>query len=411
MAVPVTLTEQVGQQNSYHGPFRSSAGNTYTILIESSASTDAEIAAFKAVDPSTSWDSELDSGNRPQMGGSATDEVLSLSIFQKNDILYVATQNEAGDVYHAQFDMAVDAWVDLGSTDFDILVDGAPDGSAHACDICVLDGLAATAIIRIVYNGELEKVMGTDFEVIHHAYSTDGGASWGNNAIAVNDASTDVGDDTGPRIVTDGQDSWVVWQHTDTDNSETDLVAERSIDQAHGLQATVQVTALQTTPDLYPITHGVCFDRAGTKKVRFGYREVTTNDIEVLEFDVTEDPTSFATTNVSTTDVGETNGSVSACLAVDGSTVHINVQASDDDPHTANDQDTGTWTSYVLLESGVTVTTLSCNVFWRDGPKLGMILAYPTPTYHELPITYTLALLSLAEMAQQNLFSGPFEVL
>ncbi len=413
MALPITIAEQIGQQNSYHGPFRSFAGNIYTILIDDTAATDANIMAFKAdgappAEP-TGF-TEVDSGNQPQMGAAATSEVVSLNVFQKSDLLYIVTQNVLFEVYHAQFDMAADAWVDLGTSDFDIEVTNpdAGDMVLSSCDICVLDDDK----IRITYQGETDKVMGVDRDRVEHAWSTDGGGSF-TATLAIN-AVGDEGDSSGPRIATDGTDAWVVWSQTH--QADVNNLFEVSIHPDDTLQGTLQDTTFQLTTGLYAITHGVCFDRLGTKKVRFGYREVTTLDLEILEFDVTQDPTSFSSSAAySTSNVSLINNSIVACLAMNGSSVNalFSETTGDDVDHT-HDQDIDTWATNTQAFASTLINHISCNVFWRDGPKLAYIMDdNGTIKYDEQEGTqffYTLGILSDAEMAAQNQFAGPFEV-
>ncbi len=410
MALPVTIAEQIGQQNSYHGPFRSSAGNIYTILIETTAGSDSQIAAFKADDTPPAEPTgftEVDSANRPQMSRDAGDEVHSLNIFQKSDMLHVATQDVGrGEPYYARFNMGADAWVDLGASNMDAVVDAAAGPiTAFACDLIVLDDDK----IRVVYQGEVDKVMGTDRERVHHAWSTNGGDTF-TAALAVG-ATGDEGDSTGPRIATDGVDAWVVWNQTH--QADVNNVFEASIHPDNTLQGTLQDTGETVLGSIYPISHGVVFDRLGIKKVRFLFESVTgLGDAEVLEFDVTQDPTIFSVSSVDTTLISNINNSVVGCLASDGSTVHCLFSlTSDDDVDSSNDQDTDTWTAGVQDFASTIINHISCNVIWRDGPKLAYVMDdNGTVKYNEKAITYTLALLSDAEMADQNQFAGPFEV-
>ncbi len=403
MVLPLALAEKVGITNSYHGPFRSSAGDVYTILIES-GTNDAEIVAFKGVDPTVSF-VEQDSSNRPQMSTTSTNGVVSLNCFQKSDILYVSTQESVSEqVFHAQFDMDADAWVDLGSSDFDIAVDTTTDANLNACDICVLDNNK----VRIVYQGEQDKVMGTPQERIHHAWSTDGGGSF--TAALTLSAVGDEGDSTGPRIVTDGVNAWVVWKQThDTD---TNNLFEASIHPDDSVQ-TLQDTGEEFFSGLSPISHGVVFDRLGTKKVRFAFNSlVGSGDTEVLEFDVTQDPTSFGATSLDTGTTPIVGNDITVCLAADGSTVHEIQRHTDGDLFSTNDQDIDSWVALAERRDATNINNVSCNVFWRDGgPKLAMIYRDgTTPTYDELAITHTLGNLSDAILADQNQFAGPVEV-
>ena len=136
----------------------------------------------------------------------------------------------------------------------------AGDMVASACDICVLDNDK----IRITYQGETDKVMGVDRDRVEHAWSTNGGTSF--TAALTLSAAADEGDSLGPRIATDGTDAWVVWSQTHAED--IDNLFEASIHPDNTVQGTLQDTGFVITSAIvYPITHGVVFDRLGTKKV------------------------------------------------------------------------------------------------------------------------------------------------
>ena len=85
MALPVTISNvDVGPQNSYHGPFKSSGGAFYTILLDSTSNNLVE--AHKATDPTVSF-TEQDGTNRPNF----VNNVLSLNVFQDGDLLKYPT--------------------------------------------------------------------------------------------------------------------------------------------------------------------------------------------------------------------------------------------------------------------------------------------------------------------------------
>ncbi len=364
MALPVTITgKKAANQNSYHGPFKSSGGAFYTIL--KFASSTLSPVAYKATDPTDSF-SEQDGANRPTFG--ATGSIDVMNAFQDGDLLHVAVQLGVGDeVWYARFDMATDTWGDLDSgapVDRDILVDGAPDGARDACDVCVL----STGKIRIVYQGERDKVMGTPYHRIDHAHSTDG-FTW-TTAIAVN-ANNDEINYEGPRIVlppSNSDQAHIVY------GDGTNLL-QRAISSGDTLR-TERDTGFDVTTDDYPITRSVGFIRSSTSKVRIGYLEITTNDLEILEFDAFSDDTDPTETssNVSTDDVRALGKSINACLAVDGSTVHaMLVKAADGDLYSADDGGSDTWTTPVSTFTG-TINHVSCNIYDRSGTKLAHII-------------------------------------
>ncbi|KKL68584.1 hypothetical protein LCGC14_2123540, partial [marine sediment metagenome] len=101
--------------------------------------------------------------------------------------------------------MATDGWVDLGTSDYFIVVDVAPNGTAVACDIAVLSAAygagSAFVKIRVVYQGAVGMDMGGDMERIDEMNSVDDGVTWNgpnqiDNGVAVPGLHY-----TGPRIV------------------------------------------------------------------------------------------------------------------------------------------------------------------------------------------------------------------
>ena len=403
MALPVTISGGgVGAQNSFHGPHRS--GNAvYTALIGGAGIIDV----WKATDPTVSFSIQDGATSGPNVPSAGSP--LSVSDFQKGTDLYVVVQGPASNesVEFGLFHMGTDLW----GTNNDVTVDdpsvGEGTDGTSACDICVLDDDK----IRIAYQGELDKVMGTAYARIHHAWSTNGGTSF-TAALALSVAA-DEGDSTGPRIATDGTDAWVVWHQThDTD---VNNIFEASIHLDNSVQSTLQDTGFQlATNQPYGMSHGVVFDRLGVKKIRFVFgNQAQGNDMYALEFDVSQDPTLFTDTLIYAGTFRNVNGGFPGCLAVDGSTVHFLITEDvDDDVDALNDQDADNWSLTDNPEFASTlIDHISCNVIWRDGPKLAYIMDdNGTVKYNEKAITYTLALLSDAEMADQNQFAGPFEV-
>lgn len=362
MALPVTISGTVtAERQSYHGPFRNLAGTVfYTILLDSTNRN--LVTSQKSFSPDVSW-APRDT-NRPDF----IVNVASLTVFQDGDLLHIVGQNDSDDLYYSRFDMSGSgAWVDLdpgAPFDTDILVDGAPDGFRDACDICVL----STGKIRIVYQGETDMVMGTNYERIDHAHSTDG-FSW-TAAVAVN-ANNDEKDYRGPQIVlppSNGDQAHIFY-------SDGTNLLQRAINSSDVLR-TERDTGFDVTADLYPIGQGVGFLRSSTSKVRVPYREVTTNDLEILRFDafLNDSTPTWNSDNISGDDVRSFLGAINACLAVDGSTVHVLfVNATDKDLYSADDGDSDTWTTPLSSFIG-TVVGISCNVYDRSGTKLAHII-------------------------------------
>ncbi len=416
----VTIGEQVGQQNSYHGPFISSNGDVFTILVESTAATDAEIAALRATDPTVSF-AESDSGNRPQMSGNPAFQVLSINVEQVGDVLYVLTQdNESGsakNVYFAIFDMAaasgVGAWQDVTTTggDKDQSV-AVGDGAASACDIVIRIG--QTDVLG-VFQWETESDMGTNYERV--AFDTKANlttGAWGGSPAYIGSSGMGVAiHTTGPRAVYEPVSgrTHVLMREEGADVAEA-RITHTSISSIDGITNNGDIAESPAISDLgaddYMIGHGVCFDRGGTKKIRFPYSAGASGSFDIVEFDDAASPSySFGDNGTSQS----INNSVVGCLAIDGSTVHsAQSPSADDDLDTANDANTDTWTTQAESFVG-TVNHVSINVFGRNGGvKLAMIIDDGgLIKYDEDDITSLFALLSSAEFPQQNTFIGPFE--
>jgi len=413
MALPVTITGgDVGSQNSYHGPFRSSAARFYTALKGAGASVDGELRAFKATDPTDSF-AEIDSGNRP-VAGDVTTDIASFNVFQVGDKLNCAVQNVDDDVFFARLDIdsGAETWDAIdGASDRDILIDGAPNGAADACDLVV----RSDGDIVAVYQMEVDKVKGNPFERVGLSVSTSAnrGETW--SAVVSVDNQGDVERDmTGPRIVLGDSDTChIVWK----DDNTTPTMSQRALSSADALQT--ERTDISGAEDLeteaYPIGHGVSFDRLGMTKVRFPFSAGLDPDLGVVEFDAAADPSSFAVSaNIdASNDLLFVNNSAVLCLATDGSTVHeLHSRASDSDLYTTDDADSDTWNTTAAATRGTgTKNHVSCNVFDRTGPKLARIEDDAgTVKYDEDAITITIAVLGAGvDFPDQNYFTGPFE--
>ena len=92
--------------------------------------------------------------------------------------------------------MSSDAWVDLGTSDFDIEIENGIGASAGAGDLVV----RSDSDVVTVYQGASDMDMGTNYERIDVNVSTDGGATWG-GPTQVFGAAADATHYTGPRIV------------------------------------------------------------------------------------------------------------------------------------------------------------------------------------------------------------------
>ena len=389
MALPVTFSViATADQNSYHGTFKSSAGNFYAVFPRTATSSLVDVQW--ASDPTDSF-SPADSVFRPDFGA----ETKSLNTFQDADNLHICGQASDDDVFYARFDTASNdpapgQWQDVdGGGNTEVLIDGAPNGAADACDIAVL----STGKIRVVYQGAIDMDMGGDFDRIDEANSTDAGVNWnGPNKIDNSDATDAQGlDFTGPRIVLppSNSDQCHVFMKG-LDESNTTALVQVAISSGDTIR-TFRDTGVDVTSDLYPITHGIGFTRSSTSKVRIGYREASSNDLAVLEFDAFSDDTDRTETqsDVHADDVQVDNGSINACLSVDGSTIRgLMVKSTNDDLFEFDDGDSDTYTLQSTAHLTGTINHISCNVYDRSGTKLAMIYDDGgTVKYDEIALT------------------------
>ncbi len=408
MALPVTISDiGLGLQNSYHGPFKSSGGNFYTISRDGTST--AIMRAFKATDPTDSFAQVDNSTGSPSASGA----IVSTNVIQDSDALHVVCQDSTEDVWYFRFDMSSDTWDDIATLNDDVLIDGAPNGTADACDIAVLSAAygvgSAFVKIRVVYQGATDMDMGSAFERIDESNSVDDGENWSAATQIDNGASVAGLHYTGPRIVKHPSDDQCFIFMTD----ETNLI-QRAIAGDDTLR-TYRDTGVNLTVsgNDYPITHGLGFTRSSTAIIRIGYHSSSSGNLHALEFDAFTDDTDRAETDsLIGTALGSNNESSVACLAVDGSIIRgLMEKGATNDLHEFFDDDADSYTLEGTEHLAGTVNHVSCNVYDRSGTKLAMIYDDAgTVKYDEIALTTTIAVLSGIDLAQQNLFHGPFEI-
>ncbi len=404
MALPVTIAETVGLQNSYHGPFKSSTGAFYTILIESDASFDAQIIAFKATDPTDTFTVQDDTA-RPQMAGTVSVRVQSLWVWQKADILYVAAQNSDEEVYHAQFDMANDVWIEITVGNTEDAVDAlSAEVQADAVSIAVEESSSNEIVIAYQGNPSDNKDMGGSFDWVAYAVSDDAGvgASWSTgNAVADTNDASEV-DFAGPVIVRGTSDR----MHIFFVDSTNDDAYQRTLADPGG------TPSLETFPSAFDADLNVSFPW------KFGPGSLLEGVVYVpyLDTDLKGAVASFVSADVPTVaiDLGLTTlaaATRSLNVILDGGDKHlVYVESSTDDMWHMIDTGSGWGGDEELFAGSGQISEVSANIYDRDGPKIGMIyLDGSTVKYNEEPITHTFGLLSSVNMGKVNSFHGPFE--
>ncbi len=389
MALPVTISGvTVGNQNSYHGPFKSIGGNFYVLV------NDTEAEAWKATDPTDSF-TEFDNANHP-----AFNIGISSWTFQKEDILYLVAQDGVKDVWHAQFDMgpSADTWVNIAASDTDILVvDLANVAGATAVSIAVGSGEVNDEIV-IAYQGEQgdNKDMGGSFEWIAYAISDDAGvgASWSTgNSVADTDNDSEV-DFIGPVIVRGTSDRMHIFFNDATNNDGY----QRTLTAAGSLETFPSAFETSINTSNYVFTNGVLLEN----RVYTLYHDNSAkhNEVTFISADV---PIPTITQDITV------NNSAFVSLALDGSDLHLVYRGTAGDLFHAEDTGSG-WGNESEIVDNATINFTSINIYDRDGPKLAYIYDDAgTVLYGELALTHTFGLLSDVNMGKQNSFHGPFE--
>ncbi len=410
MALPVEIDIDLTSRSGYHGPFKSSEQAFYVVALH--FTFQGWTQCHKATDPTASF-AEQDGSNRPD----TNNDTVSMSTYQQGDNLHVVMVDIPEEVFYARFDMTDDTWQDVdGAGNTEVSVFAPTTVAFESCDICVL----STGKIRIVYQGDGDMDMGSTFERIDESNSTDGGNNWnGPNKVDNSDATDAQGlDFTGPRIVLppNNSDQCHVFM-SGFNESNTTALAQVAISSGDTVR-TVRDTGRDVTSDTNPITHGIGFVRSGVSKVRIGYRDITSNDLEVLEFDAFSDDTDRTEgfDVVSTADVKVDLTTIVACLASDGSIVRglmVKVTGDADDAYEFFDDGADSYTLQSSPHIVGTVRLVSCNVYDRDGDTKLAILYDDNDTtfYDEISIAaIDRATLASVDMATQNLFHGPFEI-
>ena len=363
MALPVTITDGVvGDQNSYHGPFKSSGGAFYTLLRRNGTSG---LGGWKATDPTDSF-TEQDTGNRPAFGIGG---LRSVWLTQDGDDLHSVSQVAARDVWYARFDMANDIWDAIdGASDRDIEIESitTPDDGpgANACSIAVE---STGSDIVVAYQGDPDMVAGTEYARIDANRSDDSGATWG-GPIAIDNAGADHW--TGPVIVLGSSDRFHIFFKNDDLND----AFQRRLGSDDSLETFPSSfdTTLSAADPTYPFGAGsISYDDGGTQKVRVSYRDFS-NKATMAELDSADTPTVSGGVQIGDADNIVVNSTLVAGIAADGTDEHALMATLAQDLF--HDVNTGAgWGTDTEVLDAVTVNHVSPNSYDRSGIKLAYI--------------------------------------
>lgn len=393
-------------------PFRAGDGDIFVILtptncsidivqdgdllhiaaqMQSTQNTSFSPRAFKATDPTSSW-SAVDTTGEPTW----------------------QTDTDDTEVWYSRFNMASETWVEVATSDKDILVDDVQD-SITQWAVNIL--LRSDGDLLIIYQGFRDKFMGTDRARVAFAFSSDNGQTW----------TTDQGlSPTGEATIHYVGASVIPPNNSDQAhvfyNAEGTLET-RAIDNANSPQTNERSTGFACA-STHSIKRAIAFDRSGAL-VKCLYIDSSGNPevYSMTPYTGNGDPTATdSSTQIVTETVGNQSNNWFADLVFDPgtNTVHeIHHDASTDDTQHHDDQATNTWQDNGNIYTGTFTTVApSMNIYDRDGAKIGFVardVATGQTVYDEIDVTPSTTALSAVDMGAglgpgQNSYHGPFEI-
>jgi hypothetical protein len=366
MALPVTISNLDYASHTHHsfGPFKSSGGNFYVIGFPADASPgNSEISAWKATDPTSSF-TEQDTSNTPNP---ATAGLSGSHAVQDGDKIHIVSGyfvSTSNSIYYMRFDMATDAWdiITGGNRVVDIQTGFNTGGNEAGTSLAV----RSTGDLIAYYQGHREKDMGSDYQRVVYSISTDSGASW-SSPVAVYDTSASAATRwyTGSCIA-DGDDRV---HFSLVNNSKNAYV--RTLSAADSLNTFPSAFSTNAKYSSGEWCRGqATYDSSGTKKVLFGYWDLT-NDTSVVRFDAADDPT--PTTQTIGSDISNSYEYV-----VNGTTVYLvytESVSSDYRIFIRTSEDGAAWSSATEIDAETShdYNRVHPNIYERSGTKLAYV--------------------------------------
>ncbi len=395
MAIPVSFTSaSMPDQNYFCGPFKSSGGAYYAVVLESTGSTPE---VFKATDPTSSFTAQ-DTSNNP------TQTPLSMWAYQDGDIIHiVAAGSSAPEIRYHRFSMTSDTWVTTGQTIED-LGKNAPGSTILAVSACTRGAFGDPVVC--LYSGQTDRVMGTDYERVDHATRTTS-STWTLRGLALGTSSDEfwwrgcacaIGTSNSVHFLTKRDTTFGAVNVSRTLRSDNTL-------------STRAESSLITTESRF--TCLISYDDDGVREMTSIYSTGKRIRFTESSGDATAPAGELITIPDATSKVVNTTPVV--CLAIDGSTMH-GVFALDSDSDLYYDKSTtppwSTWGTDVEHRDAVTINRISCNVYNRSGArKLAMVYDDGgTIKYDEIDIDVVPTNLSDVKFPQQSSYIGPYEI-
>jgi hypothetical protein len=312
MALPFDLSALATALDNFTrgGPFISSTGNVYAVLIDAGDTT--KLTAIKASDPSASW-SAKDGAHAPVANALG----YCLHAYQALDVLHVVTETFDGSQYHVQyhtFDMSTDLWGITAET----VVDMAGDSSGPQY-VGAWVGVRSNGDVIVVYNAESELISGTYYPRVKYARRVSG--SWTTNVVVAK-AGTDHfwvaqglimgSSDRAHFIFTDATDSTLVYERT--------LLSDNSLETFPGSS----IIDLGFTPTAFPGGHGTSYVSGGVTKIRMPFDDTNDSDnIHIVKFDSADVPSPSSETATTSAIHTVFSFQLPQALAAFGTTLHL----------------------------------------------------------------------------------------
>lgn len=371
MALPVTISSTLfPPQNSYLGPFKSSEGAFYVVIIDSSSET--SILVYKATDPTSSF-SEQDSSNHQ----SFSNTIESVWVDQEGDVLHISSQldlqtfvGQDGRVSHGVFDMASDSW---GTKETIESPANAPTAVSN-CGVSIAHRSDGDLIT--LYNGDTDKDMGTYYDRVDYAWHN--GSSWSaGNTVVTDMTSFDAGTDMIGSVIVRGSSDRMHLCFKDHTNSDVYI---RTLSGA-------------ATPALESMTFGSgAIDATAAPGVEHGwakghsYFDGTNHRVHCYYLDNTAVMSEVAFTSADTPSYGSPTTGVTNAIDVGSGNEGICTVCGDDDQthlfyslagvrdlgHDTNDDEGGFGTDTTVIDVSVnsnytSIDGISANIYDRDG--------------------------------------------
>ena len=353
MALPVTISSSVFPlQNYFCGPFKSSGGNCYVVVLESTGGTPE---VFKATDPTSSFTAQ-DTANNP------TAVPSSMWAYQVGDVLHIVTQETsvlAADLHYHTFNMATDAWGTKNE-----LIETPKDAPATADYIGCSVALRSDGDVIVLYCGDTDAVMGTAYNRVDYARKE---ASTWTVGVEVAGGGLEV-NYAGASVVLGASDQMHFFfkDHTNSD------AKHRSLSSANALDTVADVdTSASANSHLFG--PGISYVSGANTVVNVPFED-SDGQLSSAQFNSGANPSITVDDNVSGVAVKVVNNTPVACYAVDGTTAHLlYADSSTADLWRDSQADGGAWGTDAEVLDAVTINRVSCAVYDRSGTKLAYV--------------------------------------